>query len=1139
MSQEILEFAPDADVAGYRLHELAVLNWGTFHGAPHVVRPDGRTAILTGANGAGKSTLADALLTLLVPNRKRNYNQAGQTQKRSERNERDYVLGAWSEKHDSLYGVGRKQFLRPDGDTYSVLLATFHNVDLNSWVSLAQILWVNTANRVEKLHFAESRRCAIEVEFADLERPSTIRRQFKERGLTPLESFTAYSERFHDLLCMPKDKTPMEIFNQAICIKDISDLTSFIREFMLDDGGAAEKLDNLRHNFTELRETNRRIEVAAQRLDALNLMRSDHDQLVSLSTEIEGLTQRLEILSPFFAEAEIRLRSEHGDTLLTRKAKLEADQLQREARDQTLEEKIRALDLDLERSDEGRRLKELEKELAERAKERDEKKDRRKNFDTTLAHWSAGAKVFDAASFEAQRNRITEQRPNLESRLRQIEDEEQPRLSVEKRDLVGQRNELEAEERSLLARTSNIPEHSLQARAFILEGLGLKPSDLPFIGELLQVRPEEAEWTGAIERLAHNFALCLLVRRDLRERVDEFVNIHRQRGLVVYHVVPETIASPNARLHESAVAHKLEVKSGLGDAGRWLATEITHRFDHHCCEDVGHTFRDAPSAITLKGLIKQKGAERRKDDRHAIDDASRYVLGWDNRRKLSQIKRRLKELEGQLRALDHQLETLDNERKELTRRIGAADKLGLFYESFAQIDWESVARAIDDLEAEKSRLEKGSDRLRELKTERQAARVERDALKVAIHKGIEDLALAKRDIEENVAKITRAEEVVAACETAAEQNPAFANFRERYPAITASLAFPLSSLDRLSNAREEAEGVILRERRQLQKDYDSRSHRIKRDMERFVAAPENAECKDALIGEFAVAGYDPALFLPFETLRQHIKEEDLPKNRHRFETLLHSTITDDVFAFDALLRTHADRIEGKIAELNGQLRQIEFDRREHTYIQLIPTRAEENAVREFKQYRRNALHDALHATTDRDALKERYHRIETLLNYFDEDPERTRRVIDVRNWFTFRADEHYRADESLRQSYSGASGKSGGEKNRLASTILATAIAYQYGISVHNRQTETFRLVAVDEMFSKTDDEFSNYLLDLFKEFHLQLLIIQPLDAKLHLVQKYVERYHIVTKRSTRSAVHTLSVHEYTQLREAVAAEAP
>ena len=67
-------------------------------------------------------------------------------------------------------------------------------------------------------------------------------------------------------------------------------------------------------------------------------------------------------------------------------------------------------------------------------------------------------------------------------------------------------------------------------------------------------------------------------------------------------------------------------------------------------------------------------------------------------------------------------------------------------------------------------------------------------------------------------------------------------------------------------------------------------------------------------------------------------------------------------------------------------------------------------------------------------------------------------------------------------------------------------------------------------MFSKTDDEFSQYLLDLFKEFHLQLLIVQPLDAKIHVVQKYVERYHVVERRDGLSFVGDLSVREYSMV---------
>jgi len=302
-------------------------------------------------------------------------------------------------------------------------------------------------------------------------------------------------------------------------------------------------------------------------------------------------------------------------------------------------------------------------------------------------------------------------------------------------------------------------------------------------------------------------------------------------------------------------------------------------------------------------------------------------------------------------------------------------------------------------------------------------------------------------------------------------------------------------------------------------------------MAKFVAEAENIEFKDRLAGDDTLPGYNASLYAPFEGVRSQLIQEDLPKNQQRFESLLHSTVTDDVSVFDQLLDQHAKRIESKIQELNQQLRKIDFDRKEKTYIQLVSDRTDDSAVKEFRNYRRNALQDSLNASSEKEALKDRYHRIEQLLNKLDENPDWTNRVIDVRNWFNFRAKESYRADDSHKQDYSGASGKSGGEKNRLASTILATAIAYQYGISVDDRQTETFRLVAVDEMFSKTDDEFSEYLLQLFKEFHLQLLIIQPLDAKIHLVQKYVERYHIVTKRVASSSVRTLTVQEYQDLR--------
>ena len=91
---------------GYRLQRLELYNWGTFDSSDdqvHVVRPEGRTALLVGQNGSGKSTLVDSILTLLVPRRIRNYNVAAGAQK-TERDEGSYIRGACGQTGDDSTG---------------------------------------------------------------------------------------------------------------------------------------------------------------------------------------------------------------------------------------------------------------------------------------------------------------------------------------------------------------------------------------------------------------------------------------------------------------------------------------------------------------------------------------------------------------------------------------------------------------------------------------------------------------------------------------------------------------------------------------------------------------------------------------------------------------------------------------------------------------------------------------------------------------------------------------------------------------------------------------------------------------------------------------------------------------------------
>jgi len=86
----------------------------------------------------------------------------------------------------------------------------------------------------------------------------------------------------------------------------------------------------------------------------------------------------------------------------------------------------------------------------------------------------------------------------------------------------------------------------------------------------------------------------------------------------------------------------------------------------------------------------------------------------------------------------------------------------------------------------------------------------------------------------------------------------------------------------------------------------------------------------------------------------------------------------------------------------------------------------------------------------------------------------------VRNWFVFAASERWREDDSEHEHYSDSGGKSGGQKEKLAYTILAASLAYQFGLEWGAVRSRSFRFVVIDEAFGRGSDESAQYGLRLF-----------------------------------------------------------
>jgi uncharacterized protein YPO0396 len=123
--------------------------------------------------------------------------------------------------------------------------------------------------------------------------------------------------------------------------------------------------------------------------------------------------------------------------------------------------------------------------------------------------------------------------------------------------------------------------------------------------------------------------------------------------------------------------------------------------------------------------------------------------------------------------------------------------------------------------------------------------------------------------------------------------------------------------------------------------------------------------------------------------------------------------------------------------------------------------------------------------------------------------------------------ERWKETGEQKEFYSDSAGKSGGQKEKLAYTILASALAYQFGLEWGTIRSRSFRFVMIDEAFGRGSDDSARYGLELFKKLNLQVLIVTPLQ-KMNVIEDYVKTVHFVhNEEGSNSKLHSLSFESY------------
>lgn len=1112
-----LEFLADDALSGFRLQRLEVYNWGTFDQRVWSFELGGKNGLLTGDIGSGKSTLVDAVTTLLVPANRIAYNKAAGADSK-ERSLRSYVLGHYKSERNEATGASKPVSLRGP-NSYSVILGVFHNAGYAQAVTLAQVFWLKEPQgQPTRFFVCAERDLAIGADFSGFGSDMVqLRKKLRGLGADIEDSFAKYGAWFRRRFGIENEQA-MELFHQTVSMKSVGNLTDFVRSHMLEPFDVAPRIDALIAHFDDLNRAHEAVLKAKRQVGFLEPMVADCDRHGLVVAKVEGLRQCRELLRPYFAQAKLGLLEKRLSHLLDDRERLEAQV--RRAEEKRDRQKIDIDELKRAVSDNGGdRLERLKAEIANKESERVARQAKAQRY-AELAAEAGETAADDEAGFLSQRGRFA----TLTAQAREHEaDQDNLRQEHEYafRQAREQHQAVADEVTSLKARRSNIDDQQIRIRSALCSVLGIPEEDMPFAGELIQIRPEESDWEGAAERLLHGFGLSLLVPDRHYQRVTEWVDATHLRGRLIYFHVKAVRHGALPELHRDSLVRKLAIKPDSPHFD-WLERELAHRFDVACCV-TQEQFRREPRAVTRTGQVRDPSGRHEKDDRRRIDDRSTFVLGWSNRAKIAALETTMRELERRVQDGAAALAALQSERGKLRERLAALVKLEEFTD-FRELAWAELVSHIAGLRDEYDKLEAASDVLKQLS---------------------EQLKSLQRDLSETESDLRKRDQDLGAIKSKQEAAHTMA---EQALAVVQSV--PADVLEQAADALAQMRATALGEHQLTVESCDNREQDVRTWLQAAIDAEDKAlkRLRDSITQammsfkdqfKLETADFDASIEADFEyrNLLAQLRRDDLPQFEARFKELLNVNTINEIANFNAQLSRERETIKERIERINQSLTQIDYN--PGRYIELECQLNPDIDIRDFQRDLRACTEGAISGSEEAQYSEAKFIQVKDIIDRFrgrtgtaELDKRWTAKVSDVRNWFTFGAAERWRHDRQEFDHYSDSGGKSGGQKEKLAYTILAASLAYQFGLEWGATRSRSFRFVVIDEAFGRGSDESAQYGLQLFAQLNLQLLIVTPLQ-KIHIIEPFVSSVGFVHNEQGRdSKLRTLTIEAYREEKE-------
>lgn len=1083
-----LAYETPPDIKTYKLTRLDLYNWGGFEGR-HGVDIDPRGTAIIGPTGAGKTTLVDALMTLLTEHPK--YNLASTGGHESDRDLVSYVRGV----SGAGTSDGSNAHIARSGKTLTGIAATFS--DNNEPLTIGALFWIDgTSSGASDLGrlwiFSRVPEGGLDTWLeAHHEGGSRRLKQLKNdtAGLELWDSKKAYLARLRDFFEVGENA--FTLLNRAAGLKQLNSIDEIFRELVLDDKSAFERAAQVVREFDDLQAIHAELELARRQVNALMPLRMLAAQRSTLQESIETSASIKSLLPTWFAEHAHRQWTLRCDALTkdVEKLTLEETSTAAELKKATQEaDDLRAIYLKAGGSD----VESLRNHIAGE-RHRSESASRHAEQYQRLIRRLGLDEAISLTAFKANQ----EQLPFLRDRLindRQQHQEAQEAIAGRAHLLRQQRDQYLDEIRESSARpNSNIPPKYHNFRVKLAEHLNLNEGDVPFVAELIQVKPTENAWRGAIERAIGGHRLRVLVPSNRLKEALRWVNKRDNQ----MHVRLLEVVTPvgTARFKDDGYTRKLDFAN---HPYRETVKHLLAENDRHCVAS-SDDLQNLPFAMTVEGLMSgQRGFFDKLDQVPLSQD---WCTGFDNKDRLVQLQDALSATEKDLKEIQDALRGSRNQLEEIAQKLGLLDQLATL--QFQDIDLESANTRVRELEDRLARLTDPSS----------------DSGKA--HAAWQDADRNAKGIQDSL------REIQVSLRTEANALQQAQDDRERAHKRV-GIGLDAEQRQRLVGHEPNLDGVSLSDlpdiERSCMNDLETKISKLRTDLsacERRIVSDMGAAKREDR-GSLAEAGTDLGDLPAYLDRLRILEQEDLPAKQQRFQDYLNQSSDQGVTQLLSDIENEVSIIEERIDDLNNTLRRVDFS--VGHFLRLDPKRIRHASLDDLQL----ALKNLRSARFKEDNGESHYKALQQVVSLLRDAAERKRvsgslAMLDPRYRLSFSVSVIDRDSRAIIETRTDSKGGSGGEKEIIASHVLTASLSY--ALCPPGSSRPLFGTVVLDEAFSRSSHTVAGRIISALSEFGLHPLFVTP-NKELRLLRSHTRSAILVHRRGACSGMTSITWEE-------------